>query len=60
MRFTKNSQIRCFAHILNLVMKFILKSLHVSSYKEATTLLNDIIRKSWKKIQILIALIAKL
>jgi hypothetical protein len=60
MRFTKNSQICYFAYILNLVIKSILKSLHVSSYREATTLLNNIARKSWKKIQAPIAPIAKL
>jgi hypothetical protein len=41
-------------------MKSILKSLHASSYREATTLLDDIARKSWKKIQAPIAPIAKL
>src|ERR1700710_895644 len=35
MKFTQNSQIRCFAHILNLVMKAILKSLCAGSHREA-------------------------
>ena len=48
MKFTQNSQIRCFAHILNLVMKTILRSLHASSHKEACDLLDDVAKKSWK------------
>jgi hypothetical protein len=60
MRFTQNSQICCFAHILNLVMKSILRSLQASSYKEAAALLNDIAKKSWKTIKAPTAPIAKL
>lgn len=57
MRFTQNSQISCFAHILNLVMKSILRSLQASSYKEAAALLNDIakrVRKQSKRLRLLL------
>ena len=50
MKFTQNSQIRCFAHILNLVMKSILRSLRASSHKEACGLLDDVAKGSWKTI----------
>jgi hypothetical protein len=60
MKFTQNSQIRCFAHILNLVMKAILKSLYASSHKEACDLLNDVAKQSWKKIKVPSSPIAKL
>ncbi|KAJ5264892.1 hypothetical protein N7505_007685 [Penicillium chrysogenum] len=48
MKFTHNSQICCFAHILNLVMKTILRSLRASSHKEACDLLDDVAKRSWK------------
>jgi hypothetical protein len=48
MKFTHNSQIHCFAHILNLVMKTILRSLRASSHKEACDLLDDVAKRSWK------------
>jgi hypothetical protein len=60
MKFTQNSQIRCFAHILNLVMKTILRSLRASSHKEACDLLDDVAKKSWKKIKAPTSPIAKL
>lgn len=60
MKFTQNSQIRCFAHILNLVMKAILRSLCASSYREACDLLNDVAKQSWKKIKAPSSPIAKL
>jgi hypothetical protein len=52
MKFTQNSQIRCFAHTLNLVIKTILRSLRASSHKEACDLLDDVAKKSWKKIKV--------
>ena len=59
-RFIQNSQICYFAHILNLVMKSILRSLQASSYKEAAALFNDIAKKSWKIIKAPVAPIVKL
>ncbi|KAJ5969558.1 HAT dimerization [Penicillium viridicatum] len=41
MKFTYISQIRCFTHILNLVIKTILRSLRASSRKEAYDLLDN-------------------
>ena len=43
------SQIRCFAHILNLVCKDILKDLGSSIHKEAVTFL-DRVKGKWQKI----------
>ncbi|KAJ5900313.1 uncharacterized protein N7473_004383 [Penicillium subrubescens] len=60
MKFTQNSQIRCFAHILNLVMKSILRSLRASSHKEACGLLDDVAKGSWKTINAPTSPIAKL
>ena len=46
MRFTKDySQIRCFAHVLNLVCKEILKYLGSSTYTNAITFLDRIDNK---------------
>lgn len=60
MKFTQNSQIRCFAHILNLVMKTILRSLRASSHKEACDFLDDVAKRSWKTINAPTSPIAKL
>lgn len=60
MKFTHNSQIRCFAHILNLVMKIILRSLRASSHKEACDLLDDVAKRSWKTVNASTSPIAKL
>jgi GTPase Era involved in 16S rRNA processing len=60
MKFTQNSQIRCFAHILNLVMKTILRSLRASSHKEACDLLDDVAKRSWGVIKAPTSPIAKL
>jgi hypothetical protein len=50
------SQIRCFAHILNLVVKVILKDLGSSTYKDASDLLDrateHLAKKRWLKITI--------
>ncbi|KAJ5346901.1 uncharacterized protein N7506_000154 [Penicillium brevicompactum] len=59
-KFTPNSQIRCFAHILNLVMKTILRSLRASSHKEACDLLDDVAKRSWKTVNAPSSPIAKL
>jgi hypothetical protein len=43
MRFEgENSQIRCFAHILNLICKAILKSLGSSTHTDAVAFLNRV------------------
>jgi hypothetical protein len=47
------SQIRCFAHILNLVCKDILKNLGSSTHKEAVTFL-DRVKGKWQKITLLL------
>jgi hypothetical protein len=60
MKFTHNSQIHCFAHILNLVMKTILRSLRASSHKEACDLLDDVAKRSWKRVNAPTSPIAKL
>ncbi|KAJ5244537.1 hypothetical protein N7489_004633 [Penicillium chrysogenum] len=60
MKFTHNSQVRCFAHILNLVMKTTLRSLHASSHKEACDLLDDVAKRSWKTVNAPTSPIAKL
>ncbi|KAJ5267673.1 hypothetical protein N7478_010481 [Penicillium angulare] len=60
MRFTQNSQIRCFAHILNLAMKRILRSLRASSHREACDFLDDVAKTSWKTINVPTSPIAKL
>ena len=52
MRFKgKDSQIRCFAHILNLVCTAVLKNLGSSTHKEAVGFL-DRIENKWDKITI--------
>jgi hypothetical protein len=60
MKLTHNSQIRCFAHILNLDMKTILRSLRASSHKEACDLLDDVAKRSWKTVNAPTSPIAKL
>jgi hypothetical protein len=60
MKFTQNSQIRCFAHILNLVMKRVLRSLNASSHREACDFLDDVAKRSWKVMAVPTSPIAKL
>lgn len=51
MRFDdKTGQIRCFAHVLNLVCKAILKSLGSSTHKDASDFLDRVERHKWDKI----------
>ena len=51
MRFRgEQSQIRCFAHILNLVVKDILENLGSSTHKDAVAFLDRVAKNKWKKV----------
>jgi hypothetical protein len=51
MRFKgEESRIQCFAHILNLMVKDILKFLGSSTHKDATAFLDRVAKAKWKKI----------
>lgn len=53
MRFEgENSQIRCFAYILNLIYKAILKSLGSSTHIDAVAFLNRVTERGWEAITV--------
>jgi hypothetical protein len=55
MRFEgENSQIRCFAYILNLIYKAILKSLGSSIHTDAVAFLNRVTERGWEAITVLL------
>ena len=53
MRFKgEESYIRCFAHVLNLVVKDMLAFLGSSTHKDATAFLDRVAKAKWKKITV--------
>jgi hypothetical protein len=46
----ENSRIRCFAHVLNLVVKDILNVLGSSTHKDTSDFLDRVAKAKWKKI----------
>lgn len=60
MKFTHNSQICYFPHILNLVMNTMLRSLRAGLHKKVCDLLDDVAERSWKTVNAPTSPIAKL